>query len=246
MAADALRQAEQVAVLSGAGISKESGVPTFRDAQDGLWAKYDPSELATPQAFQRNPDLVWQWYMYRYDLITAVRANPGHYAVADLEDFMSNVVVLTQNIDGLHAEAGSSDIVELHGNIRRFKCFDNCQGTPTLVDLAAVEHDKEHAPECPRCGKGLLRPDVVWFGEVLPEAEIGRSLELSGNCDVMLIVGTSGLVTPAALLPYNAKRAGAVLIEVNPQPSMLTSDVDIYLQGPSGEVLPTLVGLVRG
>src|SRR5688572_5234796 len=134
-AAEALDRARLVVISSGAGISKESGVPTFRDAQDGLWAKYDPEQLATPSAFARNPDLVWSWYMYRTGLVQNAAPNPGHHAIAGLEDLVPQVVVLTQNVDGMHARAGSSDIVELHGRLGRFKCFENCQGVPTYIDM---------------------------------------------------------------------------------------------------------------
>jgi NAD-dependent deacetylase len=243
-AADQLRDMTYVAVSSGAGISAESGVPTFREAQTGLWERFDASELATPQAFAENPNLVWAWYRWRYNLIAAVEPNPGHYAVADLEDLFPQVVVLTQNIDGLHTEAGSSDIAELHGNIRRSKCSAACQGEPTLIDLNTLEHDSEHAPTCPHCG-AFVRPDVVWFGESLPRRALDRAIEVAGRCDAMLVIGTSGIVQPAASLPVRARQNGALVVEVNPEATEITPVADLHLEGPSGEVLPELVRAIR-
>jgi NAD-dependent deacetylase len=243
-AAEALARARLVAVSSGAGISKESGVPTFRDAQDGLWAKYDPAQLATPDAFLRNPDLVWSWYSYRTRLVGDAQPNSGHLALVALENLVPQVMVLTQNVDGLHARAGSTDIVELHGRLGRWKCFASCRGEPTLVDLETVAHEDERSPGCPYCSS-RLRPDVVWFGEALPAEVLDRAFDVAARCDVMLVVGTSGLVQPAASLPSVARRAGAIVIEVNPQPSMITQEIDLFLQGPSGEVLPALVDAVR-
>ncbi len=240
-----LAEAGLVAVSSGAGVSKESGVPTFRDAQDGLWKRYDAVELASPQAFQRNPALVWEWYMYRYDLVNAVEPNRGHYAIAELESLLNQVVVLTQNVDGLHTEAGSTDVVELHGNIKKFKCFDNCLGGPTFVEITSEERSADEPPVCPKCGFGLVRPAVVWFGEVLPKTALERAFDIASACDVMLVVGTSGIVQPAASLPVQAKRSGAYVIEVNPSESLITRHTDVFLQGPSGAILPSLVTQVR-
>lgn len=243
-AAEALDGARVVAVSSGAGISKESGVPTFHDAQEGLWARYDPQQLATPQAFRRNPDLVWSWYMYRYDLVSRVKPNAGHYAVAELEGLLPTVVVLTQNIDGLHVEAGSTDVLELHGNIRRHKCFSDCRGSPTLIDLKSITYDKKHAPPCPHCGD-KIRPDVVWYGETLPPRSLQRAFKVASDCNVMLVVGTSGIVQPAASLPTRARQVGATVIEINPKESLITPIAGIFLKGPSGEVLPRLVAALR-
>lgn len=234
-----------LAVLSGAGVSKESGVPTFREAQIGLWAQYDPQRLATASAFRRDPGLVWSWYMFRRDLVSRIQPNPGHHALAALESLLPEVVVLTQNIDGLHRQAGSSDVVELHGNIWRYKCFDNCRGNPTLVDLESLEYDDEKPPPCPHCG-AHVRPDVVWFGENLPVQALNRAYEVSQGCDVMLVVGTSGVIQPAASIPYYARQAGAAVIDVNPVPSEISPLADVFLQGLSGEVLPRLVDAVQG
>lgn len=244
-AVDILSAAQRVCVLSGAGISKESGIPTFREAQTGLWARYDPQQLATPGAFRRNPDLVWSWYMYRRDLVSRTAPNAGHEAIAALERLLPGLAVLTQNVDGLHRRAGSVNVVELHGSLMRYKCAADCQGAPTLVDLDTLDHDDEHAPNCPHCGAARVRPDVVWFGEMLPEAALNRAVDVAAASEVMLVVGTSGVVHPAASLPGVTKRAGGQLIEVNPNPSQITPSVDVFLQGPSGEVLPALVRVLR-
>ncbi|NDJ52121.1 MAG: NAD-dependent deacylase [Chloroflexi bacterium] len=239
-AAQIIHQAQHLTLSTGAGMSKESGVPTFRDAHEGLWEKYKPEELATPQAFQRNPDLVWSWYMFRLDLVSGAEPNAGHRAVAALDAFVPKVTVITQNIDSFHQLSGSVDVVELHGNIRRFRCFDNCQGPRTIIDLATSEVSKEIAPPCPHCD-ARVRPDVVWYGETLPEWAIKRAFEEAAACDVMLVIGTSGLVNPAARLPQVAKEAGATIIEVNPSFSMVTPIADLVLEGPAGEVMPAIV-----
>lgn len=243
-ATEALSGARLVAVLSGAGVSKESGIPTFREAQTGLWARYDPQELATPAAFERNPDLVWSWYMYRHDLVKQARPNPGHRSLVDMERLVPRLVVLTQNVDGLHKVAGSSDVVELHGSLYRFKCSANCQGLPTAVDLNSITHNHEQSPACPHCG-APVRPDVVWFGEALPADALERALAIARACDVMLVIGTSGVVQPAALLPHEASRSGATIIEINPAPSHVTSTAHIFLQGPSGQVLPQVADRLK-
>lgn len=245
VAATKIAETEKLAISSGAGVSKESGVPTFRDAQDGLWKRYDATQLASPEAFMHDPGLVWRWYMYRYDLISAVAPNPGHDALAQLEELVPEMVIITQNIDGLHEQAGSTDIIELHGNIRRSKCFDNCLGIPTLVEVTADQRQAEDPPECPHCAFGLVRPDVVWFGETLPTAALNRAFDVAASCDVMLVVGTSGLVQPAASLPVQAKRRQAYIIEVNPSPSMITPLADLFLEAPSGQILPRIVDAVR-
>lgn len=243
--AEALDRAQLVAVSSGAGISQESGVPTFRDAQTGLWARYDPEQLATPQAFRHDPDLVWSWYMHRRDMVNRAEPNAGHYALVELEEMVPSLVVLTQNVDGLHARAGSRGVVELHGSLHCFKCFDACRGEPTWVDLASIEHDHERAPRCPHCAEAAVRPGVVWFGEALPPDALERAFDVAQRCDVMLVVGTSGIVQPAASLPGVARQAGATVVEVNPQESPITAVADVVLRGPSGEMLPRLVAALR-
>lgn len=243
-AAQVIADSRSLAILSGAGVSKESGMPTFREAQTGLWAKYDPQQLATASAFLNNPGLVWSWYMFRRGLVNSTQPNPGHHALAKLDRLLPEVVVLTQNIDGFHHQAGSRDVVELHGNIRQYKCFDDCQGTPTLIDLETLDYDDEMPPTCPHCG-AYVRPNVVWFGESLPEQALRRAFETCETCDVMLVVGTSGVVQPAASMPYHAKRAGAAVIDVNTAPSEISSTADLFLRGPSGEVLPRVVEAVK-
>ena len=239
-AARQLNKANLLVVLTGAGVSKESGVPTFRDALDGLWSRYDPRQLATPEAFEANPKLVWDWYAYRRQVVEKVKPNPGHYAIAALEDLLPQVVVVTQNIDGLHLQAGSTDIIELHGNIRRYKCSGNCRGTPTMI---AVE-DWTNQPTCPHCGR-WVRPDIVWFTEALPHEAIVRAQTLSQQASVMLVVGTSGVVYPAAGLPALAKEAGGYVIDVNPMQDEISALADLFLDGPSGEVLPQIVQAMR-
>lgn len=234
---EALQTAQHVTVLTGAGVSAESGVPTFREAQTGLWAKYSPEELATPQAFQRNPKLVWDWYAWRRELVSAAQPNPGHLALAELEDRLPRLTLITQNVDNLHRIAGNRNIIELHGNIYRTLCFEE----RTVVE-SWPEVD-ETPPHCPSCG-GHLRPDVVWFGEMLPPDALETAYEAAADCDVFLSIGTSGLVQPAASLPIAALREGAVVAEINPDTTMLTSRIPYVLRGPAGEVLPELLGRV--
>jgi len=196
----ALAEARSIVVLTGAGISAESGIPTFRDAMTGLWARYRPEAPATPEAFRRDPAMVWSWYAWRREKVGMVRPNAGHEALARLErgaakrgaDFLP----VPQNVHGLHPAAGSRRMVELHGNIRRVKCFD--QGHP-----ASTWTEGDGPPACALCGSPL-RPDVVWFGESLPQGELAAAIEAAGRCDVFLSIGTSGLVEPAASLPFAA------------------------------------------
>lgn len=238
-AAALLKQARSIAVLTGAGVSKESGVPTFRDAMDGLWAKYDPQELATPQAFQNNPKLVWDWYEFRRELVRKAKPNPGHFALAEIEKRQPQTWIITQNVDDLHEQAGSKQIIHLHGNIAQSKCFYDCQGEPTLIDVSQLNTD-ETPPACPHCGK-WVRPNVVWFGEALPHDALQHAAELSQTCDVMLVIGTSGIVHPAAALPSVARKCGITIIEVNPVDSAITPIADIKLDGASGEILPQVL-----
>lgn len=239
--AELLKKANGIAILTGAGVSKESGVPTFRDAIDGLWAKYNPQELATPTAFMANPKLVWDWYEYRRELVRGAKPNPGHFALATLEQKLPTVITITQNVDDLHEQAGSKEVIHLHGNIAETKCFYNCQGSPTIVDLTQIEYDEDNTPPaCPHCGR-WLRPNVVWFGEMLPQDAIADAFAMVQHVDVVLVVGTSGMVTPAAALPGMGKQAGATVIEVNPMDSGITPIADIKLDGPSGEVLPQVI-----
>lgn len=242
-AARALAEARLAVVATGAGMSKESEIPTFRDAQQGLWARYDPQELATRRGFASDRARVWGWYNYRRGLIGNADPHEGHYALARLEMHVPRLVVVTQNIDGLHRRAGSSDVVELHGNINRFKCFDHDHPVDIEVPVADTDGPVE-PPRCERCGSPV-RPDVVWFGEMLPPGVFERAESLARACDVMLVVGTSGMVYPAAGLPGVARAAGATVIEVNTSRSELTSRVDMFLEGSAGRVLPELVAAVE-
>jgi NAD-dependent deacetylase len=241
-AASILRAAQRVLVSTGAGMSKESGIPTFRDARAGLWARFDPEALATEAGFRAAPARVWGWYASRRRQISACSPHAGHFALAQLEEAVPQLRVVTQNIDGLHQAAGSRNVVELHGSIRRSKCLD--RGHPYVDDLSPREGEpqdgEEEPPPCPTCGSPL-RPDVVWFGELLPQEATREAWKLAEESDVTLVVGTSGMVWPAAELPFVAARAGARVIEINPEPSEITSAADVFLQGPAGEVLPQLV-----
>jgi NAD-dependent deacetylase len=235
----ALRGAKRVSVLTGAGVSAESGVPTFREAQIGLWAKYRPEELATPQAYRRNPAMVWDWYASRRQRINAVQPNLGHYALAEMERRVPQFTLITQNVDGLHRRAGSQNILELHGNILRIRCFDENRVVETWNETG------EKPPRCPYCG-GMLRPDVVWYGEMLLEKTLQEAMQAARTCDVFFSVGTSALVHPAASLPLLALEAGVVVVEVNPEQTPLTPRVTFSLCGRSGEILPALVQAVWG
>jgi NAD-dependent protein deacetylase/lipoamidase len=234
-----LQAAHSMAVLTGAGASAESGVPTFRDAQTGLWTRYRPEDLATPEAFRRNPKLVWDWYSWRKKLVMDVQPNPGHYALAEIESHLDVFTLITQNVDGLHQRAGSHKVLELHGNIQRLKCFQ--EGVVVAEDEAV----QGLTPRCPYCG-GLLRPDVVWFGEPLPAEALEQAKQAARVCDTFLSVGTSTLVQPAASLPWLALQHGAVVIEINPQATPLSDAATYTLRGPSGVVLPELIQAVWG
>lgn len=234
-----LKKARKITVLTGAGTSAESGVPTFRDAQEGIWAHYDPQELATTQAFRRNPRLVWEWYEWRRNRIRAATPNPGHYALAQMASLVKNLTLITQNVDGLHQLAGSRDVIELHGNILRNKCFKEKNIVDTWTENGSVP------PRCPECGD-FLRPDVVWFGETLPGEALKLALQASASCDVFLSAGTSTIVEPAASLPFLALRSGACVVEINPVPTPLTMSATYVLSGYSGEIIPHLINHVWG
>lgn len=244
-AAQYIQQAATITVLTGAGVSKESGVPTFRDAMEGLWAQYNPQDLATPEAFARNPRLVWEWYSWRRGMIQHARPNPGHYALAELAQRPAAFHLITQNVDDLHEQAGSTDVIHLHGNIALNKCSQNCLGNPTHVDLSNLSPDPDSVPPpCPHC-QAPLRPDVVWFGESMPMQEMSLATEYSRQCGVMLVIGTSGMVSPASQLPSVARRSHATVIEVNPDQSAITPIATLHLTGPSGQVLPLLLDALR-
>jgi NAD-dependent deacetylase len=233
--AQALREARSVAVLTGAGVSAESGVPTFRDAQTGLWARYDPRELATPAAFARQPRVVWDWYAWRRAEVAKVEPNAAHVALARLERIAREFTLITQNVDGLHARAGSCNLVELHGNIARVKC--SREGT--IAD-AWEDDDPAVPPRCARCD-AFLRPDVVWFEESLPAGALARAEAAATNAQCFLVIGTSAEVYPAAGLPLTARAAGARIVEINPDVTPLSAFADDTLRGPAGRVVPALV-----
>lgn len=234
-----LAAAERVVVLTGAGASQESGLRTFRDAQTGLWAQYKPEDLASPEAFARDPKLVWDWYAWRREAIKGVRPNPGHYALVDMEKHIQQFTLITQNVDGLHRFAGSQNVLELHGNIQLVRCSECSIYAETWGD------DTDAVPICSTCG-GLLRPDVVWFGESLPRATLEEAVVASRACQVYFSIGTSGVVQPAASLAHAARNNGSVVVEINAEPTPLTPKVDFAFHGKSGEILPELVKVVWG
>lgn len=229
-----LRGAARVVALTGAGVSQESGLRTFRDAQTGLWAQYKPTDLASPEAFARDPKLVWDWYAWRREAIKGVRPNAGHYALVDMAKRVPFFALITQNVDGLHAMAGSTGLQELHGNIRRVRCAE-CGHFPE-----EWEEGGNSVPRCEVCG-GMLRPDVVWFGEALPRAALEFAVEAARACELFFSIGTSGVVQPAASLAFAAHNRGAMVVEINMEPTPLTPKADYFLQGRSGEVLPIFV-----
>jgi NAD-dependent deacetylase len=227
-----IAQARRVAVLTGAGISAESGVPTFR-GKEGLWRNFRAEELATPEAFARDPKMVWEWYDWRRGLVAKCQPNPGHHALAAFEK-QHDLTLVTQNVDGLHALSGSADPVEMHGNIWKVRCT----GCHRVSDDRRVPIPI--LPTCNTCGD-TLRPHIVWFGESLDPAVLERAVGAFEYCDLALIVGTSGVVQPAASLAGMARRGGAVVIEVNLDSTPISATADISLQGPSGEILPRLL-----
>ncbi len=233
-----LQKSTHIAMLTGAGISAESGLNTFREAQTGFWSQYRPEDLATPQAFARDPKLVWDWYAMRRNKVAEASPNSGHFALVDMENRIPNFTLITQNVDGYHRQAGSKNILELHGNIQKVRCFDGC----------GVVNDWKESDEVPRCPKcnAYLRPDVVWFGESLPSGAINAAHEATLKCQAFFSVGTSGLVQPAASLAHTARQKGALVIEINLDPTPLTPHVDFALHGKSGEILPILVEEVWG
>lgn len=231
--AQMLTTVKSVVVFTGAGVSKESGIPTFRDAQEGLWANYDPQALATPEGFEADPKLVWQWYEWRRLKVREVQPNEGHLAIVELAKLIPKLTVITQNVDGLHARAGSKDVLELHGSIARHFCFDERHPATDVKD------GLDEPPIC-WCGS-LIRPAVVWFGEALPGRVLEEAFEFARTCDLMFVVGTAGVVYPAASLPYIAKDEGACVVEINPEATPITDIADVFLPGYSGEVLPQIV-----
>jgi NAD-dependent deacetylase len=240
-----LQVSNHIAVLTGAGVSAESGLQTFREtaASEGstqaLWSQYRPEDLATPEAFEREPELVWGFYAMRRLKAGEVKPNPGHLAISEMGKHIPKFTLITQNVDGLHQKAGSAGVIELHGNITRIKCSHGCGVFTEWEDTPG------RVPTCPKCG-AKLRPDVVWFGEMLPRAELEAAQGAARNCQVFFSIGTSGLVEPAASLAWLARRSEAVVVEVNTEETPLTTSVDYFLQGKSGEIMPELVRQVWG
>ena len=233
--AQKLKGSKKIVFVTGAGISQESGIPTFR-GKDGYWRKYDPMKLASIDAFYDDPKLVWEWYDDRRKNILDVKPNEGHFAISQMEEF-KDVVILTQNIDGLHQRSGSTNVLELHGSIIRIKC--------TVCDFVdnITENFESLPPKC-KCGS-MLRPDVVWFGEPLPQNIWQSAIKEASVCDVMVIVGTSLVVSPANTLPVYAKQNGAILIEVNPEKTVMSNDMTLSIQATSAEVLPKMLSIFK-
>jgi len=229
-----LRRAQRVVVLTGAGVSAESGMPTFRDPQKGLWSRYRPEELATPEAFERDPELVWRWYRWRRELARRAAPNKAHDSLANWESRVAHFHLVTQNVDGLHARAGSRCLLELHGNLFRNRC--SREGKVIVDD----NDDPSALPRCPDC-QALLRPDVVWFGEALAEAVLEQAFAASETCEILLSVGTSSLVYPAAALPGHAQQHGAQVVEINTRETPLTAAADLSLRGAAAQLLPRLL-----
>lgn len=232
----ALKNARKVLVLTGAGMSAESGVPTFRDAQTGLWAKFRAEDLATPEAFRDQPQVVWDWYTDRRNNIRQVRPHAGHAALVELEQYFETFLLVTQNVDSLHQQAGSSEVIELHGNIMRSICSE----TGKLIDDEWIKTHPGRPPLSPHHASGLARPAVVWFGEQLPAAAMERAMQEAASCDVCFSIGTSTLVQPAASLPFVAVNSGAVVIEINPTPTSLSSVARHSLQTTAANALTAI------
>jgi NAD-dependent deacetylase len=231
-----LRQARQILVLTGAGISAESGIATFRDAQSGLWSRFRPEDLATPEAFRRDPALVWRWYAWRREQVAQAQPNAAHVALAELARRTTTTLV-TQNVDDLHQRAGSVDVIALHGSIAR----TICSVTKLDIDTAWLDAHPGEPPRSPHHADGLARPGVVWFGENLPADALDRANEAARACDVVLAIGTSALVYPAAGLPALAQRHGAWFAEINPQPTPLTPTADLAIAQAAGRVMPAVL-----
>jgi NAD-dependent deacetylase len=228
----------RVTVLSGAGISAESGVPTFRDDKNGLWARFDPYELSSTHGWQRNPERVWGWYLWRHYLVANVAPNDGHRAIADWQN-KAEVTVVTQNVDDLHERAGSTPVHHLHGSLFEFRCARcGLPYTEALPEMAEPALEVE-PPVC-HCG-GLIRPDIVWFGEPLPDEPWRRAVEATEAADAMVVVGTSAIVYPAAGLPDLALSRGTVVIEVNPEPTPLSGNATICIRESASQALPELL-----
>ncbi len=231
-AVDLIRRSRYLVAFTGAGVSAESGIPTFR-GDGGLWRRFRPEELATPEAFRRDPVRVWEWYRWRMELIRRAEPNPAHIVLAEMEKSGLLKALITQNVDGLHQRAGSRNVIELHGNIWRVRCT-GCGRVKTLT-----KPPERIPPLCEACG-GLLRPDVVWFGEPLPPAEWEKALAEASFSDVMLVIGTSGVVMPAGMLPWMVKEHGGSVIEINPEYTAISEIADVKISMKAGEAMRRL------
>ena len=229
-----ITHARSIAVLTGAGISADSGVPTFR-GEEGLWRNFRAEDLATPEAFLNNPRLVWEWYNWRRELIASKTPNPAHLSLVELEKKAPAFTLMTQNVDGLHLLAGTKNLIELHGNIWKVRCTQ-CGVITNNLDVPI-----KLLPYCSRC-QGLIRPHIVWFGEALNPDDIQNSQKTLETCDVMLVIGTSGMVQPAASFAGKARSAGALVIEINPASTFDKESVDLSLQGRAKDIVPRLLG----
>jgi NAD-dependent deacetylase len=249
-AVELLGQARRIVVFTGAGISAESGVPTFRDDLTGLWARFDAQRLATLEAFHADPDLVWGWYEWRRARVRRAQPNPGHLAVAAIEAMVPGSVVITQNVDDLHERAGSRAPIHLHGSLFAPRCVADDAHPAAFPDTEQEESAdlgegrRMPPPRCARCG-ALVRPGVVWFGEALPEAALAAAIEAAAGCDVLLTVGTSGVVYPAAEIPLIAAHSGATVMQINPEPTSLDQVCAINVRGTAAQALPALVAGAR-
>ncbi len=233
-----LKAAKSVVFFTGAGMSAESGIPTFR-GEGGIWNKLNPEELANFSAFMKNPDMVWEWYQYRRNIINQNQPNAGHFAIAEMEKYFKKVTVVTQNVDNLHTRAGSKKVLELHGNIERNFCVD-CQ----KFDYTPELNQSQNVPRCRHCG-GLIRPDVVWFGEMLPQEIFAEAESISRKSDMFFVIGTSAVVYPAAYIPLNAKSGGAYLVEINVDETDISETVNYSIKGKAGEILPEILKLLN-
>lgn len=251
-AVNLVAKARDVVVLTGAGASAESGVPTFRDAQTGLWERFRPEHLATEEAFRSNPAMVWTWYLWRARLVNSVKPNAGHQAIGQWQQYLANaggrLTVATQNVDDLHERGGANDVLHLHGSLHAYRCLDCGQPVDFDPETTGIMADHEFTEEtlvfptpCGYCAAGVLRPGVVWFGEALPEAAFGTAIDALRHADLVVVVGSSGLVHPAATLPVIGQEAGASIIEINPARTTLTDRAEVYVESTGAVALPQLV-----
>lgn len=234
-----LETAKNIVFYTGAGISAESGVPTFR-GKDGIWNKLKPEELANFNAFLKNTDMVWEWYQHRRQIVRDTGPNPAHHAIAEFEQYYDTVTVVTQNVDNLHKRAGSKIIYELHGNIERNYCID-CK---KWFNELEIDENKKGAVKCDQCG-GLIRPDVVWFGEFLPQDEFKNSESAAAKSDICFVVGTSAVVYPAAYIPITALQSGSYLVEINIEETDFTRNANFSIFGEAGKTLPRVLERVK-